>query len=370
MATHPPLSVAPLINPMRQRARFYGRLVAVLVPLTAVLAVLAGFYADVGILAGVLVVGCSLGFAYTCGALMARSAARGVDRQLEEFRRGQVLVVWHCSAEEWRRFAEAERGRVGKVEGKIRLLMVAVFAVFGIVIGAAVAGVVGALVGALIGAALGLAYDEASGWRTRATARRRYRHARRGGGPTYLGAEGVYTSGEFHGWNSLWEQLQGATFFPGDPPYLHLLFGRPVADSTFPGATQYLPEDLCIPVPACHEAEARQIVELLEERRGVGAPRQRAVPSLAAGDVLSAYPRFRARVKGWARRAEFDPLGRSLDAVLESLQPGPQFQTVKESRKKWKNLATFLGDLPGDLRGRAEDFLRDHGYPVPQVPRW
>jgi hypothetical protein len=93
-------------NPRRQLIRFYARLVIVLALLTAVLAVLAGYFGDTALLVVVLVVGGGLVFAYTCGALMARSAAGGVDRQLEDFRHDKHLAVWHCSADEWRQFAD------------------------------------------------------------------------------------------------------------------------------------------------------------------------------------------------------------------------------------------------------------------------
>jgi hypothetical protein len=271
MADLPAASVGPMRNPKRELARFYARLVVVLAVLTAVLAVLAGHFSDASILAGVLLVGGGLVFAYTCGALMARSAARGVDRQLEEFRRGQHLAVWHCSADEWRRFAEAFRQRVGKEEGKIRLAMMGIFAAIGALfggctgfacgadvgVGEVVGVLLGVLLGAPIGAGLGFAYDWASGWGPRSAARRRYRHARGGGGPTYVGPKGAYSNGEFHGWGDVWSKLLSASFVEGDPPYLHLILGRP-------GTTENAPEDVFVPVPAGHEDEARKTAGRLQ----------------------------------------------------------------------------------------------------------
>jgi hypothetical protein len=273
-------------NPMRELARFYARLVLVLAPLTALLAVLTALYIDVALMAGVLVVGGGLVFAYSCGALMARAAARGVDDQLEKFRRGQHLAVWHCSEDEWRRFAEAERQRVGKQEGPIQLLMVGVFAAGGVLVGIGVGmafgeergsggEVIGALLGAclggLVGAGCGLAYDWVTGRRVRSSARRTYRQALRGGGPTFIGPAGAYSLGEFHGWGDVWGDLLAASFVEGEPACLHLVLGRN-------GASDTVPEDLFIPVPAGQEEEARKIAARLQgsaPRREPGAPRKR-----------------------------------------------------------------------------------------------
>ena len=253
----------PMLNPMRWRFVFYSWLAGGLAVLTVVLAFLAGYFIDTTMLVLVVVFGCTLVFAYVCGALIARYGIAGVDRQLDEFRRGEGLTVWHCSPDEWKRFAEVERGRLNRDEGMIRQIVVGAFAIVGLLSGAIAEGVLGALIGGAVGVILGLGYDLLSGWWPRYTAWRRYRYARRGGGPTYIGPRGVLVHREFHPWDSVWGGLRLADLVLGDPPYLHLIFAVPPADPSMPGATVDAPFDICIPVPAGHEDEARKIAGLL-----------------------------------------------------------------------------------------------------------
>jgi hypothetical protein len=254
-------------------------MVIVLASLTAVLGLLAGYFSDTALLVAVLVVGGGLVLAYACGALMARSAARGVDRQLEDFRHEKYLAVWHCSAEEWRQFAEVQR-RLAQEEVKLQRIVVrtwaAIFGLVGTVAGFAwhaerggVVGVLGIVVGAALGVLAGTGFGLACDWfygMGPSAARRRYRNALRGGGPTCIGPTGVYTNGEFHGWGDLWCGLRAVSFVEDHPPHLHLRLGRPQADANVAGASIDALEDVCIPVPAGHEDEARQIVHLLDGR--------------------------------------------------------------------------------------------------------
>jgi hypothetical protein len=351
-------------NPRRELARFYVRLVIVLGLLTVVLAVLAGYFSDTALVVGVLVPGCSLVFAYTCGALMARSAARGVDRQLEEFRHEQHLAVWHCSADEWRQFAEVQR-RLVQEERKLQLIVVGTWAAISGLIGAiagfawnaergGVVGVIGIVLGIAGGVLAGAGFGFAVDWfysMGPAAHRRRYRSALRGGGPTYIGRNGAYTNGELHSWGDLWSGLCEVSFLEDPCPHLHLVLGRPQADSD-------ALEDVCIPVPAGHKDEARQVVQLLGGPRG-GPQKRRTARPLGASDILSGYPRYRGRVKGWLRSTEVDLLQQSLQAVLKFLERSHEFNAVKRSRKQWKNLAAFLADLPDDLRQQGERFIHE-----------
>jgi hypothetical protein len=271
----------PIENPKRRLARFYARLVVVLLVLTVALELLAWNFSDLAAVITVAVVGGALVFAYGCGALMARSAAKRVDRQIEEFRRGRALALWRCSADEWRRFAEAERDRLGKDEKNVQLLMLGIFAAMGALPGGiagkvyveeAEAGtidtllavIVGGLLGALAGVVFGFIYDWLSGWGPRSAARRRYWHALHVGGPSFIGATGVYTNGEFFGWGDVWGSLLFADFVDADPPYLQLVLGRPQASRIAPGTTDNVPEDVRIPVPAGCAEEAQEVVEILQ----------------------------------------------------------------------------------------------------------
>jgi hypothetical protein len=360
-------------NPRRQLARFYARLVIILALLTAVLAVLAGYFGDTALLVVVLVVGSGLVFAYTCGALMARSAAGGVDRQLEDFRHDKHLAVWHCSADEWRQFAEVQR-RLLQEEGKLQLIVVGtwagIFGLFGTIAGFAwnaehggVVGVIGIVVsatgGILAGAIFGLACDWFFGMGPSA-ARRRYRRALSGGGPTCIGPKGAYTNGEFHGWGDRWCRLRAASFVEDHPPHLHLVLARPQADPSVPGTSTDALEDLCIPVPAGHEDEARQVVQLLGGPGG-GRPERQTARPLTADQILSAYPRCRKWVKGWVQGAQVDLLRQSLLAVMKFLEGSRELKAAQRSKKKWKNLATFLADLPEDVSRDAEGFFHGQG---------
>jgi hypothetical protein len=262
-------------NPRRQSARLYARAAVVLAPLTGVLAVLAGLSGAFALLGGVILpVGCALVFAYSYGALRARSDARAVDRQLEDFRRGRALAVWHCSAEEWRRFTEVA-ARILKEEVRLDWILAGIWAALGGVPGTVagfvwfdvhggVVGVIGIPLGLVGGVLFGLGFsfacDRLYGMGSSA-ARRRYRRALRGGGPTYFGRTGVYTCGEFHAWGDGWCQLRYVRLVEGDPSYLRLVLGRPVPSGQ--GGTIDVLEDVCVPVPAGHLAEARKVVGAL-----------------------------------------------------------------------------------------------------------
>jgi hypothetical protein len=284
----PPVSIP---NPKLQLAGFYTRLAIVLAILTAVAAVLAGKFSDTAMLIAVLVVGCTLVFAFTCGVFMARYAARGVERQLEEFRCGAYLAVWHCSEEEWRNFAEAEYRRISKEEGQIGLVLVGVWAgIVGVIGGIAgfalqedlgwFAGVIGIVLGVLLGAGAGYINHLATS--PISAAKRRYRNAILGGGPIYIGTSGVYTNGEYRGWGDVWGNLSAATVVDGKPAYLHVILERAQAnpnmgvsagtqDEVFfalSGTSTTAQTDVCIPVPAGHEDEARKIAKQLMHARG------------------------------------------------------------------------------------------------------
>lgn len=85
---------------------------------------------------------------------------------------------------------------------------------------------------------------------------------------------------------------------------------------------------------------------------------------LTAAEIL-AYPRHRAKVRGWVKRGHLDLLKATLMAVLKHIQVKKNFQRVHDDRSAWKNLGSFLADLPGDLRRQAEVDFEEREYPLP-----
>jgi hypothetical protein len=90
------------------------------------------------------------------------------------------------------------------------------------------------------------------------------------------------------------------------------------------------------------------------------------VRPLDAEDVLDEYPSWRERIRTWAKkRGRLDLVRETLLAVMTQLQSEHLYRQVKRNRRRWRNLISFLGDLPGDLREEAERFFGDHGYAKP-----
>jgi hypothetical protein len=87
---------------------------------------------------------------------------------------------------------------------------------------------------------------------------------------------------------------------------------------------------------------------------------------LTADDVL-AYPRHRERLRAWAAAGRLDPLRASLHEVKKRLQAKRNYDEVRTNRTAWRNLALFLGDLPGDLREDAMAFFDERAYDRPHV---
>jgi MoxR-like ATPase len=113
------------------------------------------------------------------------------------------------------------------------------------------------------------------------------------------------------------------------------------------------------------------VVGLVGEQRGaafLGFLKQRLRP-LSADEVLSGYGGHRSSLQGWLRAGRLDLARGTLLAVLKSLQARHNYEAARDDRTSWKNLRSFLVDLPGDLRAEAERFFDERNYPRPQAKR-
>jgi MoxR-like ATPase len=90
---------------------------------------------------------------------------------------------------------------------------------------------------------------------------------------------------------------------------------------------------------------------------------------LTADEVLKGYPRHRARLRAWRDAGRLDLVEGSSLAIRKRLQARKDYDLVRAKRTAWKNLGTFLGDLPGDPREQMMEFFRDHEYEAPRVPK-
>jgi MoxR-like ATPase len=89
-------------------------------------------------------------------------------------------------------------------------------------------------------------------------------------------------------------------------------------------------------------------------------------PPLTADDVL-AYRLHRDRFRALRKAGRLDLVQASLRAIQVHLQAKRNYDQVRADRAAWKNLGTFLGDLPGDLREQAMAFFDEREYEAPQV---
>lgn len=59
----------------------------------------------------------------------------------------------------------------------------------------------------------------------------------------------------------------------------------------------------------------------------------------------------------------------TLHQVKTRLQSRTEYEVARGSTSMWRNLGRLLADLPGDLRGDAEEFFNEHKYEVPSAGR-
>jgi hypothetical protein len=110
------------------------------------------------------------------------------------------------------------------------------------------------------------------------------------------------------------------------------------------------------------------VVGLVGDQRGIAfLPSLKQIDQpLAADKILGSYGRNRAAVAAWISKGRTDLLENTLLAIKKYIQPKGDFAQVRSDPKRWGNLGTFLGDLPGDLREQTEQWLKDRDYDIPQ----
>jgi len=89
---------------------------------------------------------------------------------------------------------------------------------------------------------------------------------------------------------------------------------------------------------------------------------------LTAEQVLHHYDQHQSQVKKWTRAGKLDLVKASLFSIEKYLQPKTDYHQVHRSRNRWRNLARFIHDLPGDLREEAREFFRGRDYTFPRRP--
>jgi hypothetical protein len=113
------------------------------------------------------------------------------------------------------------------------------------------------------------------------------------------------------------------------------------------------------------------VVGLVGDQRGIAFLRslKQIDRPLTADRILGSYGRYSATINGWIKEGRTDLLEKTLLAVKKYLQPKTYFEQVQSDPKRWGNLGAFLGDLPGDLREQAEQWLKSRQYYIPKSPK-
>ncbi len=160
-----------------------------------------------------------------------------------------------------------------------------------------------------------------------------------------------------------------------------------------PAVTRYVEKDKTVfDMPESNPRAWKYISDLLQAANKVGSPSaplraaviglvgdERGVAflqtltngqmPLAANDILQGYSRRRSDILQWIQQGRIDLVRSTLLAVQKFLQPAANYEQMKKSRSQWKNLGSFLADLPGDLREEAEADFKARGYSVPKPPK-
>jgi hypothetical protein len=86
---------------------------------------------------------------------------------------------------------------------------------------------------------------------------------------------------------------------------------------------------------------------------------------LGAKDILLSYPSYRDKIRTWIQTDQLDLVRGSLLNVLKFLQPPRDYKATRKRPSQWKRLATFLRDLPTDLKKEAKKFFAERKYELP-----
>jgi hypothetical protein len=90
---------------------------------------------------------------------------------------------------------------------------------------------------------------------------------------------------------------------------------------------------------------------------------------LTIDEILDEYHHsHRDQVLRWVEAGRLDPLQATLHNVMTLLQAKANFEQVRQDALQWRNVGTFLADLPPDLREQGEQFFRGRGYEWPTAP--
>jgi hypothetical protein len=93
------------------------------------------------------------------------------------------------------------------------------------------------------------------------------------------------------------------------------------------------------------------------------------VEPLRADALLRSYQANRKTIRGWIEQGRLELVKGTLLNLFKHVQAQTDFDSVQKNKTTWKNLTSFLADLPGDLRQQAEEFFQGHDYTVPSSTR-
>ncbi|HVS34924.1 MAG TPA: hypothetical protein VMS17_05040 [Gemmataceae bacterium] len=252
---------APLVNPIHFFVRVFLRLTLafVVVPLPLFLVSrVAGFWAEL--------FGCLFAVSMLIAAGITALYSWSISRRLKRFQKGDYLVHWTYTEEEWLSFAEMEWRRRRRETGRAPLvgLLIGGFSglfcggaagyglmenVPAVALGAVIGGAAFALLGGLLGW-LGGAAARYAGWRT-------YQRMQKYVGETYIGADAAYCGETFWSWTMPNMALVRMELIPGDPAVLVFTLRVHMPKG---GAALY---SYRAPAPAGREEEARRILHWL-----------------------------------------------------------------------------------------------------------
>ena len=89
---------------------------------------------------------------------------------------------------------------------------------------------------------------------------------------------------------------------------------------------------------------------------------------LTAAEIVEGYPAHRAALKAAVAATQLDVAAASLEALKRHLQPQRSYQAVVADRVMKKNVESFFGDLPADLRRQLRAWLSERGFDGLAVP--
>ena len=83
---------------------------------------------------------------------------------------------------------------------------------------------------------------------------------------------------------------------------------------------------------------------------------------LTASQIIDQYPAHQSLVRGWVAGGQLDVVSATLEQVKRHLQKQSNYNQVIETSPKFKNLQSFLDDVPADLKVDFEDWAAGRGF--------